>query len=144
MKPYEKEGVFTGAYCINPLTGRRMPVYAAFNFALMEYGTGAVAVRSAHDQRDFEFAQKYGLDIIVVMRRTIWPLGTLPKPKPTPARGYRSIPGNLTGWTTSRRRMEIADYLKPTISASGQSVSDSGTGAFSRQRFWGAPCHDSL
>jgi leucyl-tRNA synthetase len=45
----EKEGVFTGAYCINPVTGRKMPIYAA-NFALMEYGTGAVMSVPAHDQ----------------------------------------------------------------------------------------------
>ena len=61
---YEKEGVFTGACCINPISGRRMPIYTA-NFALMEYGTGAVMSVPAHDQRDFDFAQKYGLDIVL-------------------------------------------------------------------------------
>ncbi len=64
---YEKEGVFTGAYCINPANGRRMPVYTA-NFALMEYGTGAVMSVPAHDQRDFDFARKYGLEIVVVIK----------------------------------------------------------------------------
>ena len=63
----EKEGVFTGAYCINPVTGRRMPIYVA-NFVLMEYGTGAVMAVPAHDQRDFEFAKKYGLELIVVIQ----------------------------------------------------------------------------
>ena len=63
----EKEGVFTGAFCINPLTGFRMPIYVA-NFVLYEYGTGAVMAVPAHDQRDFEFAKKYGLDIIVVIQ----------------------------------------------------------------------------
>ena len=52
VESYEKEGVFTGAYCINPLSGYKMPIYAA-NFALMEYGTGAVMSVPAHDQRDF-------------------------------------------------------------------------------------------
>ena len=64
---YEKEGVFTGAYCINPLSGIHMPIYTA-NFALMEYGTGAVMSVPAHDQRDFEFARKYDLDIVVVVK----------------------------------------------------------------------------
>jgi leucyl-tRNA synthetase len=67
IESYEKEGVFTGSYCINPFTGKRMPIYTA-NFALMEYGTGAVMSVPAHDQRDFEFAKKYNLDIMVVVK----------------------------------------------------------------------------
>lgn len=51
-----KEGVFTGRYCLNPVTGWRMPIYVA-NFVLMEYGSGAVMAVPAHDQRDFEFAE---------------------------------------------------------------------------------------
>ncbi|MBI5587607.1 MAG: leucine--tRNA ligase [Deltaproteobacteria bacterium] len=62
----KKEGVFTGAYCVNPLSGDRVPVYAA-NFVLMEYGTGAVMAVPAHDQRDFEFAGVYGLPVKVVI-----------------------------------------------------------------------------
>ena len=65
----EKEGVFTGRYCVNPLTGREMPIYVA-NFVLMGYGTGAVMAVPAHDQRDFEFAAKYDLPRqIVIMPR---------------------------------------------------------------------------
>ena len=63
----EKEGVFTGACCINPVTGSKMPVYVA-NFVLMEYGTGAVMAVPTHDQRDFEFAKKYGLELTVVIQ----------------------------------------------------------------------------
>jgi Leucyl-tRNA synthetase len=63
----EKEGVFTGAYCINPLTGREMPIHVA-NFVLMGYGTGAVMAVPAHDQRDFEFARKYDLPMRVVIQ----------------------------------------------------------------------------
>ena len=63
----EKEGVFTGSYCINPATGLSIPVYLA-NFVLVEYGTGAVMAVPTHDQRDFEFARKYGLDLKVVIR----------------------------------------------------------------------------
>jgi len=62
----KKEGVFTGAYCVNPLSGDRVPVYVA-NFVLMEYGTGAVMAVPAHDQRDFEFASVYGLPVKVVI-----------------------------------------------------------------------------
>ena len=62
----EKEGVFTGAFCVNPLTGDKVPVYVA-NFVLMEYGTGAVMAVPAHDERDFEFARKYFIPIKVVI-----------------------------------------------------------------------------
>ena len=64
---FEKEGVFTGSYCINPYTGVRMPIYVA-NFVLMDYGTGAVMAVPAHDQRDFDFAKKYDLPIKVVIQ----------------------------------------------------------------------------
>ena len=67
MARHRKEGVFTGAYCLNPFTGCRMPIYVA-NFVLMEYGTGAVMAVPAHDQRDFDFAKKYNLPIIPVIK----------------------------------------------------------------------------
>ncbi|RJQ51768.1 MAG: leucine--tRNA ligase [Actinobacteria bacterium] len=63
----EKEGIFTGRYVINPLTSQRIPVYIA-DYILMEYGTGAVMAVPAHDQRDFEFARKYDLPIVVVIQ----------------------------------------------------------------------------
>ena len=66
IETYEKEGVFIGAHCLNPMNGRRMPIFTA-NFALMEYGTGAVMSVPAHDQRDFDFAGKYDLPVVVVV-----------------------------------------------------------------------------
>ncbi len=63
----EKEGVFTGHYVINPVNGEQVPLWVA-NYALMEYGTGAVMAVPAHDQRDFEFARKYDLPIKVVIQ----------------------------------------------------------------------------
>lgn len=61
----EKSGVFTGAYAVNPFNGRRFPIWIA-DYVLVTYGTGAVMAVPAHDQRDFEFAAKYGLNIIPV------------------------------------------------------------------------------
>lgn len=66
---FEKEGIFTGAYAINPVNGEKMPVWVA-NYVLMEYGTGAVMAVPAHDQRDFEFARKYGIPVKVVISDT--------------------------------------------------------------------------
>ncbi|MEW6419417.1 MAG: leucine--tRNA ligase [Nitrospirota bacterium] len=65
-KEEEKIGLFTGYYAINPLNGDKVPVYIA-NFVLMEYGTGAIMSVPAHDQRDFEFAEKYDLPVKVVI-----------------------------------------------------------------------------
>ncbi len=62
----DKTGVFTGTYAINPVTGRKIPVWVA-DYVLMGYGTGAIMAVPAHDERDFEFAQKFGLEIICIL-----------------------------------------------------------------------------
>ncbi|WP_087019393.1 leucine--tRNA ligase [Thaumasiovibrio subtropicus] len=67
MATMEKKGMPTGMTAIHPLNGREVPVYVA-NFVLMDYGTGAVMAVPGHDQRDFEFATKYGLDIVPVIK----------------------------------------------------------------------------
>ena len=63
----EKTGVFTGAYAINPVNQVRIPIWIA-DYVLMTYGSGAIMAVPAHDQRDFEFATKFGLDIVEVIR----------------------------------------------------------------------------
>ena len=67
VEKYEKEGIFTGAFCINPATNEKIPIYVA-NFVLMDYGTGAIMSVPAGDQRDFEFAKKYGLKIRQIVK----------------------------------------------------------------------------
>ena len=62
----EKTGVFTGRYTINPLNGKEVPIYVS-DYVLIGYGTGAIMVVPAHDQRDFDFAKKFGIDIIPVV-----------------------------------------------------------------------------
>ncbi len=75
----EKEGLNTGVLAINPFSGESVPVWVA-NYVLMEYGTGAVMSVPAHDERDFEFAQKYSLPI----RQVIAPVShTQPKAEPS-------------------------------------------------------------
>src|SRR5580692_10340126 len=70
----EKHGVFTGHYAINPFNGERLPVWVA-NYILLDYGTGAIMSVPAHDERDHEFAKKYGLEmrIVILPRRTVEP-----------------------------------------------------------------------
>jgi leucyl-tRNA synthetase len=64
----EKDGFFTGRYAVNPFNGQKVPIWVG-NFVLLEYGTGAIMAVPAHDERDFEFATKFGLPVPVVVRR---------------------------------------------------------------------------
>ena len=138
IETYEKEGVFTGAYCINPLTGRRMPVYAA-NFALMEYGTGAVMSVPAHDQRDFEFAQKYGLDIIVVITPDDMSLEDVAKTEAYTGPGVMVNSLQFDGLDNIAAQEKIADYLEANNLGKRAVSFRLRDWGISRQRFWGTP-----
>jgi leucyl-tRNA synthetase len=134
----EKEGVFTGRFCTNPVTGRSMPIYVA-NFVLMGYGTGAVMAVPAHDQRDFDFAAKYDLPRAVVI---LPPDGHLDPATMTAAYtdpGILTHSGPFDGMASEAAKDAIATMLQ-----------DKGIGRravnyrlrdwnISRQRYWGAP-----
>ena len=138
IEQYEKEGVFTGAYCINPLSGRRIPIYTA-NFALMEYGTGAVMSVPAHDQRDFDFAKKYGLDIIVVIQREEEPLDADGMTEAYTGPGVLVNSEQFNGIANMAALEEIAEYMEQQDvgkKAVSYRLRDWG---ISRQRYWGAP-----
>jgi leucyl-tRNA synthetase len=146
----EKEGVNTGVLAINPFSGEALPVWVA-NYVLMEYGTGAVMSVPAHDERDFEFAQKYSLPI----RQVIAPVSheqINAEPVPTTAgdasaemrqsfTGYGVLinSGEWGGKLSELAIREMSDYAKehgfgePAVT---YRIRDWGV---SRQRFWGAP-----
>jgi len=62
----DKTGVFTGAYAINPVNGKKVPIWIS-DYVLASYGTGAIMAVPAHDTRDYEFAKKFGIEIIPVL-----------------------------------------------------------------------------
>jgi leucyl-tRNA synthetase len=138
VESYVKEGVFTGIYCVNPLTGRRMPIYVA-NFALMEYGTGAVMSVPAHDQRDFEFAKKYELEIIVVVKPHNEDLDAATMTEAYHGEGIMVNSGHFNGMDNTRAMDEIASYLEERDSGKKTVSYRLRDWGISRQRYWGAP-----
>ncbi len=134
----EKEGVFTGAYAVHPLTGESVPIYLA-NFVLMEYGTGAVMAVPAHDQRDFEFARKYSIPIKIVIQPEGENIDPNEMTEAWEGPGKLINSGDFNGLGNEEAKEAIVDYLatrelgKKTVS---YRLRDWG---ISRQRYWGAP-----
>ncbi len=138
IENYEKEGVFSGAYCINPMNGRRMPVYTA-NFALMEYGTGAVMSVPAHDQRDFDFAKKYNLPIVVVVDSPDQSLDAASMTEAYAGDGTMVNSGEFDGLPNRSAMDRIADVLESRGTGKRAVNFRLRDWGISRQRYWGAP-----
>ncbi|NIO17322.1 MAG: leucine--tRNA ligase [Deltaproteobacteria bacterium] len=134
----EKEGIFTGAYCINPFTGWEMPIYAA-NFVLFEYGTGAVMAVPAHDQRDFEFAKQYELPIVVVINPEDSTLDPETMTAAYEGPGVMVNSGDFSGLPSEEGKEAINRFAgKKMIGGKAHSYRLRDWG-ISRQRYWGAP-----
>ncbi|HHY13558.1 MAG TPA: leucine--tRNA ligase, partial [Thermoanaerobacterales bacterium] len=135
----EKFGIFTGQYAVNPINNERVPIWIT-NYVLMEYGTGAVMGVPAHDQRDFEFAKKYGIPIKVVIQ---------------PKEGDKFINENIgeafiddgimdasgpfNGLSNIEGLEKVADYIEEMGIGEKKVNYRLRDWLISRQRYWGAP-----
>ncbi|MAH33470.1 leucine--tRNA ligase [archaeon] len=137
-KDTEKEGFFTGKYAINPLTDEKIPIYIG-NFVLLEYGSGAIMAVPAHDQRDFEFAKKYKIQIKVVIQPDEFNLDPKKISRAYIGEGTLVNSGKFDGIKSQIAREKITEFLakkKLGKSTYHYKLRDWG---FSRQRYWGTP-----
>ena len=134
----EKEGVFTGAYAVNPFNGERVPIWIT-NYVLYEYGTGAVMGVPTHDERDWMFADKYNLPKKIVINN---PEGTLCLEKMENAYvepGILIDSGEFTGMPSEEAKTAIIDWIEAKKIGSKRVNYRLRDWLVSRQRYWGAP-----
>jgi leucyl-tRNA synthetase len=133
----EKHGIPTGRFAVNPYSGERVPIWVA-NYVLMEYGTGAIMSVPAHDERDFEFATKYGIDI----RQVVVPSNPADTPDALPFSTMDGVlinSGEFNGLScveAQKRMQEVAERSGFGKAAITFRLKDWGV---SRQRYWGTP-----
>ena len=132
----EKTGVFIGASAINPVNGTRIPIWIA-DYVLMTYGTGAIMGVPAHDERDFEFGQKYGLPIPVVIAPPDWDGQPLKQAYTGPGRMVNS--GAFDGTAVPEGIGKIIRWLEEKGTGKGTVTYRLRDWLISRQRYWGAP-----
>ncbi len=132
----EKTGVFTGSYAVNPLNHERIPIWIA-DYVLLSYGTGAVMGVPAHDQRDFEFAEKFGLPIQVVIAPPGWQ--GEPLTSAYVDEGTMVNSGRFDGLPSNQGKEAVADFIQQHGLGQRRVQYRLRDWLVSRQRYWGAP-----
>ena len=134
----EKTGQFTGRYAINPLTGKKVPIFIS-DYVLMDYGTGAIMAVPAHDQRDFEFAKKFGLDIIPVVDTDDPEIDVYNLKEAFAAEGTMINSEMFNGMNNKEAIEKIIDYLEEKKIGKKSINYKLRDWLISRQRYWGTP-----
>ena len=139
----EKTGVFTGAYAINPANGEEIPIYVA-DYVLLGYGTGAIMAVPAHDERDFEFARKYGITIRTVVAPPDWNGEALEEAYA--GEGQMVNSDGFDGLPNVEGKKAVTDWLEERGVGRAAVTYRLRDWLISRQRYWGTPipivyCH---
>lgn len=136
--PNLKEGVYTGINVINPFNKEEIPVYTA-NFVLPQYGTGAVMAVPAHDQRDFEFAQKYNLPVKIVIVPGDGSELSEPISQAYTEYGVTIHSGEFSNLKSEEAKEKMADYAEKNFFGEKNTNYRLRDWLLSRQRYWGTP-----
>lgn len=131
----EKTGVFTGSYAINPATGKQIPIWVA-DYVLMGYGTGAIMAVPAHDERDFEFAEKFDLPIIEVVEK---PENSSDAERCYHGEGELVNSEQFNGTRSEDAREQIVAWLEERGLGHKKVTYRMRDWLISRQRYWGCP-----
>ena len=134
----EKTGQFTGRYAINPLNGKRVPIFIS-DYVLMDYGTGAIMAVPAHDQRDFDFAKKFDLDIIPVVESEDPDIDVYDLKEAFAAEGRMINSDMFDGMNNKEAIVKITDYLEEKGIGKKSINYKLRDWLISRQRYWGTP-----
>ncbi len=134
----EKEGIDTGVFAINPVNNARIPIWIG-NYVLMEYGTGAIMAVPSHDCRDFAFAKKYGLPVIVVIQPEGQSLtaDTMKDAYEGPGKLINS--GQFNGLDNEKAKKKIGEWMEKTGIGKIEVNYKLKDWLISRQRYWGTP-----
>ncbi len=130
----EKTGVFTGSYAVNPVTGELLPIWVA-DYVLGGYGTGAIMAVPGHDERDYEFAQKFGLPV----RENVKPASGEKVATIFTEYGILYNSGDYSGLTSQEAKIKLTAELEATGQGYRQVNYKFRDWVFSRQRYWGEP-----
>ena len=137
MQAKEKTGVFTGSYAINPLNGAKTPIWLS-DYVLADYGTGAIMCVPAHDDRDFEFAKKFGLPIVQVIAKDGKEIENMTEAY-TEASGTMINSGEWNGMESSVLKKEAPQMIEEKGFGRKTVNYKLRDWLFSRQRYWGEP-----